>query len=204
MLWQRLLGEFVVASSSHQAVYYGLALVAGAGEVGRVKATQTLLGPLVILILGGGALGVPESVRAAGDPARLRQVAVRLSAFLVAAALACGAVAHTLLPHVGPDLFPHNWAEARPLIPVLTLFSCALGASIGAVSALRALDQNAWLLRLRAASGAVVVVVGVTASALFGAEGALASLAGAESVVAVLVWRRFAAIGRGAAATVGA
>ena len=191
-LWQRLLGEFVVASSSHQAVWYGLAIVAGAGELGRVKAAQTLLGPLVVLVLGGSAFGVPESVRAAHDRQRLRFVALRLSAFLVATAVVCGVAAYALVPTFGPALFPNSWETARPLIPLLTAFTAALGASLGPTAALRALDQNQWLLRVRATSGAAVVLLGVAASARFDAPGAVATVVAAEAVVGWLAWRRLA------------
>jgi O-antigen/teichoic acid export membrane protein len=193
-LWQRLLAEFLVAQSSQFVVYYGLAIVAGAEELGRVKGAQTLLGPVIVLILGGSALGVPESVRAAADRDRLRGVASRLSLFLVGAALICGALAFALVPLFGPWLFPNAWETARPLIPALSVFAAGIGATTGATSALRALGENPWLLRVRTWTGLVVGVLGLAASAWIGAEGALVALTAVEWSVTILAWRRLLAL----------
>jgi O-antigen/teichoic acid export membrane protein len=189
-VWRRLLVEFAVGSASHYGVYYGLAIVAGAGEFGRVKAAQVFLGPAAVLVLAGGSFGVPESVRAVGDRTGPRQVAFRLSMALVGGALACGVAAFVLSPVFGPPLFPHAWADARPLIPVMTAFAAAFGASTGIVSALRALGESRWLLATRTVTGAVVLVAGIAASAPLGAHGALVSLAVGEWAFALLSWRR--------------
>jgi O-antigen/teichoic acid export membrane protein len=185
-----LLAEFLVAAGSHYSVYYGLAIVAGAEQLGRVKAAQTLLGPVVVLLQGGGQLGVPESVRAAHDPALLRRIAARLGLVLAGGSLACGVVTFVALPTVGPVVFPKAWATARPLLPALTAFCIALGVSTGATAALRALGATPWLLRLRAQSGAVLVLLGLAASAALHATGALLSVTVVEGAVAMLAWRR--------------
>lgn len=200
-LCSRLLAEFLVAAGSHYSVYYGLAIVAGAEQLGRVKAAQTLLGPVVVLLQGGGQLGVPESVRAAHDPGLLRRIAARLGLVLAAGSLACGVVIFVALPSVGPVVFPKAWATARPLLPALTAFCVALGVSTGATAALRALGATPWLLRLRAQSGAVLVVLGLVASATLHATGALLSVTVVEGTVAVLAWRRLLLLTTGAATT---
>lgn len=189
-LCQRLLTEFMVAAGSHYSVYYGLALLSGADQLGRLKAAQTMLGPVTVLLLSGGVLGIPESVRAAHDPPLLRRIAMRLSLALAAAALAWGAITYLVLPVIGPSFFPDAWATTRPLIPMLTLFSLALGASTGATSALRALGDSPWLLRVRAYSGVLLVMLGAAASARSQANGALFALTAAEGAVVALAWRR--------------
>jgi O-antigen/teichoic acid export membrane protein len=65
-----------------------------------------------------------------------------------------------------------------------------LGASTGVISALRALGENAWLLRVRVVSGVVLVVLSVPASAHYGAAGALVALSASEWTVALLAWTR--------------
>lgn len=189
-LCRRLVTEFLVGSSSHYAVYYGLAIVAGAGELGRVKAAQTLLGPVIVLVLGGYALGVPESVRAAADRPRLRRLVSRLAAFLVATAVVCGVAAYALVPVFGPSLFPNAWESARPLLPALTVFAAAAGVSAAVTSALRALDDNAWLLAVRTRTCLVLIPTGLLGSALFGAQGALAAIAAVEWAVVLVSWAR--------------
>jgi len=186
----RLLAEFTVAAGSHYCVYYGLAIVAGADQLGRLKAAQTILGPVIVLLLGGGVLGVPESVRAAHDPALVRRIALRLSALLASASIAWGIIAYVALPIIGPAVFPNAWATARPLLPMLTLFAAAFGASLGATGALRAFGASPWLLRSRTISGVMLAVLGIPLSARFQAIGALLALALAEGSFAVLAWRR--------------
>lgn len=186
----RLLVEFMVSSGSHYGVYYGLAVVAGTDELGRLKAAQTLLGPVIVLILGGGVVGVPESVRAAHDPALVRRIAGRVSSALAAGALAWGIAIYAFLPTLGPAIFPNAWVTARPLIPMLTLFAVAFAASTGATGALRARGDSSWLLRVRMLSGGPLVVIGIVASARMKASGALLAVAVVEGVVAFMAWRR--------------
>ncbi len=186
----KLVTDYLVGAGSHYAVFFGLAVVAGSDELGRLKAAQTFLGPLIVLLLGGAVFGVPESVRAGADPARLWRLTRRLGGALVGASVACGAVVYAVLPVIGPATFPDAWAGARPAIPLLTVFAAAVGASTGATSGLRALDQNAWLLRARMLTGPVLVLASIPASASFGVNGALAVLSSVEWTVAVLSWRR--------------
>lgn len=186
----RLVIDYLVGAGSHYAVFFALAVVAGSGELGRLKAAQTFLGPLIVLLLGGAVFGVPESVRVGGDPARLWRLTLRLAAVLAAAAVMCGSVVYLALPVVGPATFPDAWESARPVIPLLTVFAAAVGASIGATSGLRAMHQNSWILRVRFLAGPLLVVGAIPASALFGVNGALAALSLTEWAVVLLSWRR--------------
>lgn len=186
----RLVTEYLVGAGSHYAVFFALAIVAGAGELGRLKAAQTFLGPLIVLLLGGAVFGVPESVRAGADPARLWRLVLRLSGALMAASVLCGAAVYAALPVLGPATFPDAWASARPVVPLLTVFAAALGASVGLTSALRAMQQNGWLLRARLVAGPLLVLASVPAAAWWGTHGALAVLSVTEWGVAALSWRR--------------
>lgn len=188
-LSRRLIIEFTVAAGSHYCVYYVLAIVAGADQLGRLKAAQTMLGPVIVLLLGGGVLGVPESVRAAHQPRLVRRLAVRLSSILAVIAVSWGLLAYIILPSLGPTLFHDTWATARPLLPALTLFSLSLCASLGATSALRALGGSPWLLRVRTISGPLLVLLSFPAAARFAANGAILALAFVEGAVATLAWR---------------
>lgn len=180
--------EFVLNSGSYYALSYGLVAVAGADQLGRWRAAQTLIGPVSVLLLGGTTLGVPESVRVRESQARLRRVAVLLSAGLAAVAVAGGLLAYALLPAVGPTLFAETWETARPVLPVLTVFAGAVGASTGAVAALRARGLAGWIVRSRAVSGAVGLIVGLALAAGSGATGALAGLALSEAGFALAAW----------------
>lgn len=187
-LWQKLLAELALNSGSYHVVYFGLAVVAGTAQLGHLKAAQTLYGPVIVLLLGGSNLGVPESMRARDDVARMRRVTVALGSALVAVSLVVGAAVWLVLPWLGPHLFANSWAGARPVLPVLSVFAAAVGASTAAVSGLRAFDANAWIVRGRAASGALQVAVALPAAWLIGANGALLGLAVAEWLYAGFAW----------------
>ena len=186
----RVCTEFLLNSGSYYALSYGLVAVAGADQLGRWRAAQTLIGPVSVLLMGGTTLGVPESVRVRDRQASLRRVAGFLSGGLAGIAAVGGLVAYAALPAVGPTLFPETWATARPVLPVLTLFAVAVGASSGPVAALRARGQAGWIVRSRAVSGGVGLVLGLGLAAGSGAGGALACLAVAEAGFALAAWLR--------------
>lgn len=190
-LWRRLLLECLITSGGFYAIYYGLVAVSGADQLGHLKAAQTLIGPVSVLLMGGAALGVPESVRTRGDGPRLRRFTLRLSGALVAVTLVCGVVVFVTLPYFGPHLFPAAWRSARPLLPLLVLFNVFLGASTGPMSSIRALGATDWILRARTASTAGLLAIGLPAARLIGANGALLGLAVTESLLALAAWRQF-------------
>lgn len=190
-LCRRLLLETVITSGGVYAMMYGLVIVADSGQLGRLRAAQTLLGPVSVLLLGGAALGVPESVRAREDTPRMRRFALRLSLFLAAFTVACGVFVYLTLPVFGPRLFPSAWSAARPLIPLLVVFNAALGASTGPISGIRALGGTGWIVRGRSASSLLLLLVGLPAAAFAGAGGAVAGMALGESFLTVAAWRHF-------------
>lgn len=190
-LCRQLTIEFLVNSGGYYVLSYGLVVVTDAEQLGRWRAAQALIGPVSVLLLGGTALGVPESVRVRDRGPSLRRFAVSLSAAMSAIALAGGAFAYLILPAVGPTLFAATWESARPVLPVLTLFAVAVGASVGPIAALRARDLSGWLVRARAVNGAVAVVLGLGLAVPFGAPGALAGLLVPEAGFALFAWLRF-------------
>lgn len=187
-LWGKLVVEFAVNSGSFYLLMYGLALLAGIDELGRLRAAQTLIGPVIVVLLAGNALGIPESVRARRDAGRMRRLCLILSGGLATAALVWGAAIWLLLPVIGPGVFPSSWEIARPLIPMFTVFAAAVGVSTGGGSGLRAVGENAWILRYRAVSGGLALLAGLTLSTAIGAGGVLVALAGTEWLFAVLAW----------------
>ena len=189
-LCQKLVVEFVVNSGSFYVLHYGLVVLAGTLELGSLRAAQTLIGPVIVVLLAGNSLGVPEAVRVKRDGKRLTRLCLLLSASLAAAALFWGAAVYVFLPAIGPRFFAGSWATARPLIPPLTVFAVAVGVSIGPGSGLRALGQNAWVLKARAFSGGLSLAVGLPLSGLVGAHGVLAALAVSETLFAITAWVR--------------
>ena len=188
-LCRRLAVEFLVNSGSYYALSYGLVVMAGAGELGHFRAAQTLFGPASVLLMGGAALGVPESVRLRRDGSDLLRLSARLSAALTVLSLVCGLGVYALLPIVGPELFP-SWPAVRAVMPWLTLFGAALGAGAGPIATLRALGASRWVLDARTLAACIVLVVGLPASALLGARGAFLALGIGECILAARAWRQ--------------
>jgi O-antigen/teichoic acid export membrane protein len=184
----KLLFEFVVNSGSFYLLLYGLAFLAGIDELGDLRAAQTLIGPVIVVLLAGNALGIPESVRVRGDIKRLRRLCLIVSSGLAAAAAAWCLALYALLPAIGPRFFASSWESARPLIPGLAVFAAAVGVSIGAGGGLRALGENAWILRARAVTGGLSLLIGLPLSLRIGAEGALIALAVTEWAFAAAAW----------------
>lgn len=188
-LCRRLAVEFLVNSGSYYALSYGLVIMAGAAELGDFRAAQTLFGPASVLLMGGAALGVPESVRMRRNRSHLLRLSARLSVALTVLSLACGLGVYALLPIVGPELFP-SWPAVRAVIPWLTLFGAAIGAGAGPVAILRALGASRWLLHARTLAACIVLGVGLPASAWLGARGAFLALALGECILAARAWRQ--------------
>ncbi|HEX6597589.1 MAG TPA: hypothetical protein VF045_11670 [Acidimicrobiales bacterium] len=193
VLCRRLAVEFVMTASGFYVLSYALALLAGAEEVGYLRAAQTLFGPASVLLLGGAVLGVPEGVRARHEPTQLLRFAARLSVMLAALSVACGVAVYAVLPSVGPRLFADIWEPVRDVMPALTVYGAALGFAAGPIACLRAVDDMRWIVTARMASTVVALVIGLPAAAAYGAQGTLAALALSEWVLAVRAWIRLRA-----------
>ncbi len=203
-LWAGHWWEFAFISGSSYVLYYGLTILAGTDQLGRIRAAQTFMGPVVVAILGGAAIGVPESVRLRDDRIRLMRLALVIAVGLGLGSLVFGAAVYAVLPTIGPELFPDTWAGARPVVPVLSLFATGLAVGTGATCALRALGQVRWIWRARGVTGAITLLLGLPAAAQWGANGALGALAVTEALFAVLAWRRMVTVKTGPAPAVGA
>jgi len=193
-LARRLGSELAATTGGYYLLLYGLAVVAGLGELGRFRAAQTLFGPMSVLLLGGVTFGISETSGVRHDARRLRRLAVAVSTALAAGSLLTGAVVVATLPWFGPALFPEAWAAVLPLVPVLAAYGAGVGASSGATAALRGLDEGSWILRHRATCSAVTVAVGAVTVVLAGAGGAFAALALAEWIFAGGAWSRLSRV----------
>lgn len=194
VLCSRLLLEFTVNSGSYYVVAYGIALLAGAAQLGHLRAAQALFGPASVLLIGGTVLGVAECVRARHDEGGLRRFAFRLSAGLALLSLLAGAALYLAVPVFGPRFMAGLDRPVRSLLPLLTLFGAAIGVAAGPLAALRAKRDDAWILRAKASRAVGTLLVGLPSAAAFGANGGLFGLAVAECVFAVAVWARFTSL----------
>jgi O-antigen/teichoic acid export membrane protein len=189
-LCRKLVVEFAANSGSYYALLYGLAFVAGLDALGALRAAHTFIGPVIVLLLGANSLGVPEGVRMRNDPSALVRFTSLIAAALATVSLAWGLGIYYALPWLGPRLFTETWAAARPLIPLLSLFAAGAGISVGLTSGLRAVSLHGWIMKTRAATSSVVLLIGLPGSVLLGARGALLGLVGGEWLFCVLAMVR--------------
>lgn len=189
-LCRRLVTEFVLNSGSYYLLLYGIAVLAEPVQLGNLRAAQTFIGPVIVALLAGNALGIPESVRLRTSRPKLRRFAALLSGGLAAAALTWGGLVFAVLPRIGPRVFADTWEGARGLLPLLTVFAAAVGGSTGPSAALRALGENGWILKARAVSGGVALAIGLPGTASFGSMGVLVALAVTEAAFGVAAWLR--------------
>lgn len=189
-LCRKLVTEFLANSGSYYGLLYGLAFVAGLEELGALRAAHTFIGPVIVLLLGTNSLGVPEGVRMKDDHPALLRFTSLIAGALAAASLVWGVAIYSLLPWLGPRFFTGTWFTARPLIPLLSLFAAGVGVSVGLTSGLRALALHGWIMRARAATSGMVLLVGLPGSVLIGAKGALLGLLAGEWLFCALAVSR--------------
>jgi O-antigen/teichoic acid export membrane protein len=176
-------------SGSYYLLLYGVGVVGSVTELGDLRAAQTALGPVNVLLLAGLTFGLSESVRRRDDRGAMRRLSLRLAGSLATISLVAGAAGWALLPEVGPTLFDETWEGARRALPGLTAFCVTVAIGIGATVALRALGAGAAIRRWRWASGALLLSLGLPLAATAGPGGAFAALATAETLYAALAWR---------------
>ena len=182
-LGYRYLAENATNSGAAQLRTYGLSLIAGLAAVGYVQAASTLLGPIMVVFMGMGMVGIPEAARILHrSPQHLRLFCIFVSAGLTAVAVAWGAVLLVALPRgLGALLLGPIWRPAYPLVLPYTIALIGVCAWCGATIGLHALGAARRSLRAMVLTSAAGLTGGL-AGAFFG--GALGSVRG----FAVAIW----------------
>lgn len=203
----RLGGEYALVMGAHTLVTLALGAVAGLAATGAVRAAQTLLGPLQVVVSATASFVVPALARrrATCGAAGLTERAVTTS--LATGGLAVAFVgALLLLPDPwGEALLGDSWSGAASVLLPLGVLAVAVGASQGAVLSLKALARADLLLRAATVFAPLVLLGGVSGALVAGAVGVAWATAGAQVLHTALVWvvaaramRRSAARHRGA------
>lgn len=194
----RFFGEFLAEYGAGHLAVFGVGIVAGLAALGTLRAGLLLLGPLNVIFMGVGMIAVPEGARflAASGPGQLLRSAVLIAAFLAAAALAWGGLVALIPTSLGRELLGVNWDPARSVLIPLTFMLAAAGASVGALSALRALAAARRSLRASVLASVAALIGAVAGAALGGAPGsAWGSAAAAVAGSIAWWWQLSAALG---------
>jgi O-antigen/teichoic acid export membrane protein len=200
-LWPRsrwFLAEFGTSFPADQGYLLLLPLILGTAQFGLYRAGASLIGPVVVLFLAGGNVGLPECVR------RLRQDAMpglahytpRLTgAVLAVTVLYCGVVAAFAEPLLRVSYGP-EFVEAAVITYLVAGQYVLIALGFGFGVAMKAADQMRQLWAMRAFSAVVSIVGVIVLASWLGLPGAgLASIVagGAYTVGVTIGYRRMRA-----------
>ena len=186
----RYLAENVSFSGAAHLRSFVLGAVAGLAAVGYVRASEILMGPFFVVLMGISQVAVPEASRvfhrASGHLARFSFV---LGASQAAAAIAWGLILLTVFPlGPGPALLKDLWAPTAQLIPAITLTVAAASFCTAATAGLRAMGLARRSLRAQLMASAAYVIGGTGGAILGGALGTSWGVAAAQCFAALVWW----------------
>ena len=185
----RYLIENISTSGASQLRAFVVGAVAGLAAVGYVRASEILMGPFFVVLMGISQVAVPEASRVFHrDSRHLARFCFVLGGVQAAAAVAWGLLLLTVFPFgPGPALLKELWMPTAQLIPPITLTVAAASFVTAAIAGLRAMGLARRSLRAQLTSAALYVIGGSIGAVLAGAVGTSWGVTIAE-FLAVLVW----------------
>jgi len=197
-LGARMLGENVVAVAASGVGLFAIAIGAGTKELGRLRTAQVSLGAISSVIIALMTIVVAEGTRMlAQNPRRFPQV-IRLagigSTLLTSTVVAFWLLAPTA---VGRKLIGPGWEASRPLVLPTGIYLAAVGVTLTASGALRALRRPGRALRIRLMAAPVSVLGGVAGAVAGGAGWAMGGIAAAEWLCAILTALAYRSVWKG-------
>jgi O-antigen/teichoic acid export membrane protein len=191
----RYLIENVSASGASQLRSFIVGAVAGLAAVGYVRASEILMGPFLILLMGISQVSVPE---ASGvfhkDSSHLARFCFILGGIQAAAAVAWGLLLMIVFP-LGPGfaLLPELWVPTSELLPAITITVAAGAFMTAATAGLRAMGVARRSLRAQMTGSVAYVVCGSAGAVAGGALGTSWGVTAAEVFAAVVWWHQLRA-----------
>ncbi len=185
-----LLTELLVQLPA-QVTYLLVPLFADLGQLGVLRATYLLFGPIGLVCQSIGALALPDAVRVA-DRERARRLAVRVSVALAVVATGWSVVVLALPSAAGHAVIGASWTSSPWVRVFLALSLVAEAVLVGARVALATWLLPRMLLRGRLVSAPVIVIGGLALVSRYGAAGLAAALAAGYTITAAVSWREVA------------
>jgi O-antigen/teichoic acid export membrane protein len=169
----RYLVENLSISGASQLRAYVLGAVAGLAAVGYVRASEILMGPFFVLLMGISQVAVPEASRVFHRNSRhLARFCFFLGSVLAATAIVWGVTLMTVFPlGPGPALIKELWMPTAQLLPAITLTVAAASFTTAATAGLRAMGLARRSLRAQLTASAAYLIAGATGAVLAGAVG---------------------------------
>jgi O-antigen/teichoic acid export membrane protein len=157
--------------------------------VGYVRASEILMGPFLVVLMGISQVAVPEASRVFHrNSGRLAHFCFILGGSQAAAAVAWGLLLMIIFP-LGPGsaLLKELWMPTSQLLPAITLTVAAASFTTAATAGLRAMGVARRSLRAQLTGSAAYAVCGAAGAVLGGALGASWGVTTAQ-IFAALVW----------------
>jgi O-antigen/teichoic acid export membrane protein len=191
----RYLAENVSISTASQLRSFVLGAVVGLAPVGYVRASEMLMGPFLVVLMGLSQVAVPEAARVLSrSSGRLVTFCLGLGGVQAAAALAWGTVLLVVFP-LGPGelLLDELWGPTSELVLPITLTVVASSFSVAATAGLRAMAAAPRSLRAQLFASAAYVSGGSLGAVLGGAVGTSWGVTAAQTVSALVWWAQLRA-----------
>jgi O-antigen/teichoic acid export membrane protein len=188
----RYLVENVSSSGASQVRSFVLGAVAGLAAVGYVRASEILMGPFLVVLMGISQVAVPEAARVLQRNSRhLSRFCVVLGGAQAAAAIVWGLILIMIFP-LGPGaaLLKELWTPTSQLLPAITLTVAAASFITAAMAGLRAMGVARRSLRAQLIASVAYAIGGSVGAILGGAVGSSWGVTAAECFAAVVWWRQ--------------
>jgi O-antigen/teichoic acid export membrane protein len=188
----RYLAENVSVSGASQLRSFVLGGVASLAAVGHVRASEILMGPFLVVLMGISQVAVPEASRVfLRDAGQLRRFCFRLGSVLATAAVAWGLILLTVFPlGPGPALLDELWMPTAELIPAIMFTVAAVSFVTAAHAGLRAMGVARRSLRAQLTASAMYLIGGSAGAILGGAVGTSWGVTAAHCFGALVCWRQ--------------
>lgn len=185
----RYLAEYLFINGAGQLRTWAVGIVVGLAAVGYLQASNTLMGPFMVMYYGMVMVTVPEAVRALKRSQRhLRLFCLASSLGLAVVALAWGVVLLVALPRgLGGAVLGSLWRPTYPLMLPTNITVIGMCFSAGASTCLHALGTARRSLRASFISSALYMVGGLAGALNGGVLGAVWGVAIA-TWAGLLVW----------------
>lgn len=189
-LGPRYLAENTANSGGAQLRTYGVGLMLGLASVGYVSASNTLMGPFVVIMMGISMVTVPEAARLLRrSPQYLRLYCLLCGTVLAVAAMGWGITLLVALPRgLGQWLLGPIWRPTYPLMLPVAIGVAGTCFSDGASAGLRALGASRRSLRAQIITSILYVVLGLVGAYFDGAVGTVEGTMVALWIGALLWW----------------
>lgn len=186
----RYLVENVVNSGAPQVRAYVLGAVAGLAAVGYVRASEILMGPFLVVLMGLSQVAVPEASRVFQRDARLlKRFCLILGGTQAVAAAIWGVIIWTIFPlGIGSALLKDVWAPTVPLVLPITLTVVAASFITAATAGLRAMGLARRTLRTQLIASSMYAIAGSIGAVIGGALGSSWGVTVAQFISALVWW----------------